>query len=294
MKWTWPLVLALLVAACGGSAGAPRPDATPTATATAVRTPAPPALCRSALAVRKLGRAAGPALTELSGLVRTRTGTFWTHNDSGDSARVFELGKDGAWLREVRLPGVEAVDWEDIALRGRTLYVGDIGDNLGQRKSIAVHRFAIPQGSTATVTTVELRYPDRAHDAEALLVDPRTGQLAIVTKNLGGAADVYTATRAGTLKKAATVELGIGQAVTAGDVSADGRTIVLRTYDSAYVWRKTRAQSLAAALEREPDCTAAADLLGEGQGETLALSRDGRAFYTLPEGAKPVLRRYGG
>lgn len=292
MKWTWTLVLALLVAACGGAAGAPRPDATPTATA--VRTPAPPALCRGELAVHKLGRAVGPALTELSGLVRTRAGTFWTHNDSGDSARVFELGRDGGLLHEVQLSGVEAVDWEDIALRGRTLYVGDIGDNLGQRKSIAVYRFAIPQGTAATATKVELRYPDRAHDAEALLVDPRTGQLAIVTKNLGGAADVYTATRAGALKKAATVELGLGQAVTAGDVSADGRTIVLRTYDSAYVWRKPRAQSLAAALEREPDCTAGAELLDEGQGETLALSRDGRAFYTLPEGAKPVLRRYGG
>lgn len=287
-------MLAVLVAACGGSSDAPRPDASPAAAATAVRTPAPPALCRGELAVREVGRAEGAALTELSGLVRTRTGTFWTHNDSGDSARVFELGKDGALRREVQLSGVEAVDWEDIALRGRTLYVGDIGDNLGQRASIAVYRFAIPQGATATATKVELRYPDRAHDAEALLVDPRTGQLAIVTKNLGGAADVYTATRAGALVKAATVELGLGQAVTAGDVSADGRTIVLRTYDSAYVWRKPRAQSLATALGREPDCTAGADLLDEGQGETLALSRDGRAFYTLPEGARPVLRRYGG
>ena len=299
MKCTLPLALALalVVAACGGG-GTPNPQGSeptsPAPTATAARTPAPPALCRDELAVRELGRVQHPAVTEVSGLVRTRKGTFWAHNDSGDSARVFELGPDAAFLREVQVTGAEAVDWEDLALRGNTLYAGDIGDNLGQRASVAVYRFAIPQAATAVATKFELRYPDRPHDAEALLVDPRNGQLAIVTKNLGGAADVYTATRAGVLERAATLELGIGQAITAGDVSADGRTVALRTYDRAYVWQKTRRESLGTALARKPDCTVAAELLDEGQGETLALARNGRAFYTLPEGANPPLRRYGG
>jgi len=287
-------VLVLALVACGGSTSSPGADSSPTATATAARTPAPPALCRGELAVRELGRAEYPAAAELSGLVRTRAGTFWTHNDSGDSARVFEIGKDGAFVREVQVAGAEAVDWEDIALRGSTLYAGDIGDNTGQRQSIAVYRFAVPDGATATATKLELRYPDRPHDAEALLVDPRSGQLAVVTKNLGGAADVYTASGAGTLKKAATLRLGLGQAITAGDVSADGRTIALRTYDRAYVWTKTRGESIATALKRDPDCTVGAELLDEGQGESLALARNGRAFYTIPEGPNPVLRRYGG
>ncbi|MDA0184988.1 hypothetical protein OJ997_32085 [Solirubrobacter phytolaccae] len=292
MKWILPLGLAVLVAGCGGSSSGPAASTTPAATA--ARTPAPPALCDGELPVRKLGRAQNPAVTELSGLARTRQGTFWTHNDSGDSARVFELGKTGALVREVQVTGAEAVDWEDIAIRGRTLYAGDIGDNLGQRKEIVVYEFAIPEGGTAVATRIALTYPDRPHDAEALLVDPRTGQLAIVTKNLGGVADVYTATKSGPLKKAATVELGIGQAITSGDVSADGRTVVLRSYDSAFVWRKTRKESLATAFKRDRECTVGADLLDEGQGESIALSRNGRAFYTLPEGANPTLRRYGG
>ncbi|MBE2319561.1 hypothetical protein DVA67_026575 [Solirubrobacter sp. CPCC 204708] len=278
---------AVLVAGCGGT-GASAPTPTPTLTPTAESAPVAP-LCEAAPAT-VLGRVRNPAVAELSGLVRTRTGTFWAHNDSGDSARVFELDRDGAFLREVALPGANAYDWEDIAIRGNTLFVGDIGDNLGQRPDLQVYQFPLPDGPA---TRINLAYTDGAHDAEALLVDPRTGQLAIVTKDFGGSAGVYTARRSGQLRKVAQLDLGLGQAVTAGDISADGRTIVLRSYGSAWVWERDRGESLAEAFKRKP-CVVDAQLAGEGQGETLALSRDGRAFYTIPEGANPRLRRYGG
>ena len=100
-----------------------------------------------------------------------------------------------------------------------------------------------------------------------------------------------TPSRSGTLKKRLTLKLGLGQLLTAGDVSADGRTIVLRSYDRAFVWTRKRGETLARALRRAP-CTADAKLLDEGQGEALALTRDGRAFYTVPEGSQPLLRRY--
>jgi len=184
------------------------------------------------------------------------------------------------------------VDWEDIAIRGRTLYVGDIGDNAAQREAVAIYRFAEPAPGTSTVPAdrIVLRYPDGARDAEALLIDPRTGTVVIVTKDIGGRSDVYIAGRRG-LRKALTLRLGIGQPVTAGDVSADGRTIVLRSYDRAFVWTKRRSEPIATALRRAP-CTAGTDLLAEGQGEALALTRNGRAFYTVPEGAGAPLRRY--
>ena len=84
--------------------------------------------------------------------------------------------------------GAEHVDWEDIAIRGRTLYIGDIGDNLAQRPEIAVYR--MPETSTVA-EKITLRYPDGPHDAEALLVDPRDGTIVIVTKNFSGPAGVY-------------------------------------------------------------------------------------------------------
>ncbi len=272
-----------MAAGCGGSSSSPPAARTPAATPTATAPPVP-ALC-DRLRTRVLGRVGAPA-SELSGLVRSSAGGFWAHNDSGDAPRIFALANDGALRREVAVVGAENVDWEDIAIRGRVLYVGDIGDNLAQRPEIAVYRMR----ETSTVAEkITLRYPDGPHDAEALLVDPQDGTIAIVTKDFGGRAHVHVGRR---LRRAARLELGAGQAITAGDISADGRTIALRSYDKAYIWTRRGGESLARAFKRKP-CIAAANLLAEGQGEALALSRDGRTFWTVPEGPRPALRRYG-
>ncbi len=231
-------------------------------------------LCRR-LRVRDIGRV--PVVNEASGLVLSG-GLLWTHDDSGGPATVFGLSTRGKPVREVALP--QNVDWEDIAARGRTLYVGDIGDNARSRPQITVYRGGEP---------IPLRYPDGPHDAEALLVD--RGTLVIVTKSVSGEAGVYTARGPGTLRRAGSLSLGLGEPVTGGDSA--GRTIVLRTYDRAFVWTRRGGESIARALRRTP-CTAGASLLGEGQGESIALARDGRSFWTLPEGPNPMLRRYEG
>jgi hypothetical protein len=214
-------------------------------------------------------------VNEASGLVLAG-GLLWTNDDSGGPATVFGISTQGKLVRQVALP--QNVDWEDIAARGKTLYVGDIGDNATARPGIVVYRGA---------QAIPLRYPDGAHDAEALLVDgPR---IVIVTKSVSGEAGIYTARGPGVLRRAGTLQLGLGEAVTGGDSTA--RVVVLRTYDRAFVWTRRAGESIARALRRAP-CTAGASLAGEGQGESIALARDGRSFWTLPEGPNPVLRRY--
>ncbi|MEY2441539.1 MAG: hypothetical protein QOJ46_965, partial [bacterium] len=288
---------ALAVTSCGG----PRGDA---ATRSATKRPSLPGLCGD-LRARVVGRVSDPAATELSGLVlsRSQRGVLWTHNDSGDSPRIFAFGLDGRLLAEVALAGAAAFDWEDIAAGHRTLWIGDIGDNLARRESVFVYRIAEPRvGGDAPATTtahasaIELRYPDGPRDAEALLRDPVSGALVIVSKSATGRSGIYVASRpspggATTMRRRGRLRLGAGEEVTAGDVSADGRTIVLRTYTSAFAWTRRPGESVAAALRRRP-CTVGARLLAEGQGESLALVADGRAFYTVPEGTRPALRRY--
>ncbi|MDQ3647827.1 MAG: hypothetical protein M3433_04470 [Actinomycetota bacterium] len=258
---------------------------------------------------RITGRVDTSEATELSGLATSQSqpGVLWAHNDSGAGPLLLALAPDGRLRGEVAVTRAENRDWEDISLGpgpgGRdALFVADIGDNDAQRPTVIVYRVPEPglsagaPSASAPAGRLTLRYPDGAHDAEALLVDPSDGTLAVVTKSFGGDAFVYVADRprAGTvtgLRRAGRVPVPAGEAVTAGDVSADGRTIVLRTYDRALVWSRRRGQSLAAALRREP-CAAGADLAGEGQGEALALTPDGRAFFTVPEGRRPALRRY--
>lgn len=239
-----------------------------------------------------MGHVRTAAATELSGLVLVGS-VLWTHNDSGDSARLFALDLHGRLRQEVLVAGAENFDWEDIAAFKGSLYVGDIGDNLAQRAEIVVYRVpSRSQTGAVTAQRIPLRYPDGAHDAEALLVDPSTGDLVIVTKTLSGAPRVYAAPPAGgTLRRVGRLRTGNALQVTAGDVSADGGTVVLRTYDRLFVWSRRRGESLASVFRREP-CTPRADLLVDGQGESVALTRDGRAFYTVPEGKGPALRRW--
>jgi hypothetical protein len=146
--------------------------------------------------------------------------------------------------------------------------------------------------ATAPATRLRLTYPDGAHDAETLLADRRTGELVVVTKRLDGRSGVYAGSvSSSTLRRTGTLGLGLGGLATAGDVSADGTVVALRTYTALYVWARRPGATIAATLTRNP-CVGSAPLAVEGQGESLALSRDGRSFFTVPEGAAPTLRQY--
>lgn len=300
------VVFALLPLGCGG--GGPSDPAGAQAAPTAARSGARHALCTS-LRARVTGRVRSAAAVELSGLAlsHAQAHVLWTHNDSGDRARVFAITPGGRLLADLAVTDAEQLDWEDIAIgsappAGDALYIGDIGDNLAARSAVVVYRVPEPRlaggapSATAPAAPLTLRYPDGPRDAEALLVDPSSGALVIATKEFGGIARVYVADHPAadattTMRRAGRVSLGTGAAVTAGDVSANGRTIVLRTYDRAFVWSRRRGESVVTALRRRP-CAARTDLGAEGQAEALALSRDGRAFYTIPEGERPALRRY--
>ena len=311
LRLGFALLATLVVSGCTGDddtrergSQRARDAAAPSAAGAARR----PRLCRS-LRARVTGRVATPAASELSGLVlsRSQTGVLWSHNDSGDAPRLLALSPRGRLWADLSVAGAEHVDWEDIATGPAAgprdaLYVGDIGDNAEERPQIVVYRLSEPRvhgrapAASRSAVRFALRYPDRPHDAEALLVDPSSGALIVVTKDFGGSARLYVAARPSaravtTMRRAGTLRLGAGQAVTAGDISADGRTVAVRTYDGAFVWSRRRAQSLSSAMRARP-CAARAGLLAEGQGEALALTRDGRAFFTVAEGRRPPFRRY--
>jgi hypothetical protein len=282
-------------------------SAAPPSTTAAAASPSgpaarPPALC-GALRARVTGRVADPGANELSGLVRSRSqpGLLWSHDDSGAGPVLFGLRADGRVAARPTVTGAQAVDWEDIATGpapdGRPLlYVGDIGDNAARRPSVDVYRVAEPRvgaAATAPAARLRLRYPDGAHDAEALLVDPLRGDLVIVTKALGSARAYRASAR---LPAGSQTTLGRGPAVslslvTAGDVSADGRIVVLRGYDRLAVWVRRGREPLTTTLRRTP-CLSPTSLAAEGQGEAIALDRRGASFATVAEGSPAVLRRY--
>jgi hypothetical protein len=264
-----------------------------------------------------VGTIASGELDEVSGIAasRTRPGALFVHNDSGDSARVFAIDRAGAVLLEMALPVEHVIDCEDIAAgpgpTGPSVYLGDIGDNAARdghgtpRKQVVVYRFGEPrelagaQGgriALARVDALPMKYPDHPHDAETLMVDPANGDLYVVTKEEDGNSGVYRAAApltpgaVRTLERVASIALGpraLGaQFATGGDISPIGDAIVVRTYFTAFLWRRASGQSVAAALG---GARQAIPIAAETQGEAIGFASDGSGYFTASEGTSRPL-----
>ena len=173
---------------------------------------------------RNIREASGLVKSKLNSDVKThKHAIFWTHNDSGDRARVFAIRVGGgapgssnvveetadvSVVAEVTILNAGARDWEDLALwqdrddgMKQKLCAGDIGSYRGE---VVIYCFPEPKLSNyknvsftkkeylkvSYTEKIRLRYPsNEKHDAETLLVDPHTAQFLIVTKknnNKGG------------------------------------------------------------------------------------------------------------
>lgn len=134
-------------------------------------------------------------LDEISGLAVSRrvADRYWVHNDWPRPAALVALDRAGRRHGELRIEGVRATDWEDIAsysLDGKPwLLIGDIGDNAGVRKDyelIAIVEPELPDTGTPVVVKpawrLRFRYPDAPHDGEALAVDVGARQILLLTK----------------------------------------------------------------------------------------------------------------
>lgn len=140
-------------------------------------------------------------ITESSGLAKSHhlPGAFWTHNDSGDSARLFAFGEHGEALGECTLAGVKAIDFEDLASLVQDgvprLLVADVGDNRSRRATVSLYLFdePDPQGSSEITDwqQLEFRYPDGPRDCEAVAVDAAAGKILLVSKTFLPRAAVY-------------------------------------------------------------------------------------------------------
>jgi hypothetical protein len=228
-------------------------------------------------------RLADPRIVESSGLALSRRhpGVIWTHNDSGDQARLFAVGSDGRTRAVLTLAGVEARDWEALAAgrddRGRpALFAGDIGDNNGVWPEVAVYRVTEPAAlGNATVTSVRyrLRYADGPHNAEALLIDPRSNHLYVATKAEAGGGLYRAPARldpagVNVLQRIARVP----PVVTDGAFLPSGRGFVLRDYQQAHVYAGPGRR------------VGSFDLPLQFQGESLAVTADGRSLLVGSEG----------
>lgn len=235
-------------------------------------------------------------------------------------------------LGYVELTGASLVDWEDISAGpDETLYVLDAGDNPPcERTDKRIYRFREPGvdlngpaiSMSLPVESARFEYPadddasrpadrdDQRYDAECLLVHPKTGDVFVVTKRdtrsrgiarlykLPADAIVWDGETMNVLRlvRDLTAAAGVGGVfltqITGGDVSPDGRRVVLRSYlATAREWRVAEDARLEAVFDATPVRVNLGSVFSERQGEGISYRADGRTLLTTSEGS-PMSIRY--
>lgn len=244
-------------------------------------------------------------VNESSGIVASRAqkGIYWTHNDSGDGPNLYAFDRQGNDRGTFTLQGIQVRDCEDIAYhfdsrsRRGNLYLGDIGDNARKREEIVVYRVPEPEaterGKTAIrdFETIRMKYPDQPHDCETLFVHPQTRDLYVITKSPDGESRIYRlpnpkpAPQVQTLIYTGTLRLSgsnpADKMATGGDISPDGKRIVVRTYTKAFEYTLERGKPFSAIFASIPQETS---LPLQAQGEAITYTPDGKNWIITSEG----------
>ena len=83
-----------------------------------------------------------PDLDENSGLIFYNNNII-TFNDSGGEANLYEINANtGNITRTVTITNATNVDWEDITQDASYIYIGDIGNNNGNRTDLKIYKIA--------------------------------------------------------------------------------------------------------------------------------------------------------
>jgi hypothetical protein len=256
-----------------------------------------------------LGSIQNPDVTESSGLAVSRCNpdVFWTHNDSGDSSFIFAFAADGKTLGTWSVSNAKNADWEDIdsykdASGKCFLYIGEIGNNQGERPQQGVYRIPEPaitpesassgrKDPLATEPAEMLRftYPDAPHDAETMMVHPKTGDIYVLTKRVDGPSLVFRVKPSFNSAEPARAEKVAELAVpsvpngllTGGAISADGTRAVICDYSSAYeIVLPGAAANFDEIWKQKPSVVNIGD---RKQGEAIDYSADGRIVIATSE-----------
>lgn len=259
---------------------------------------------------RSTGSIADAEITESSGLIASKCqpDILWTHNDSGDGSYVYAINKSGAKLGTWQVPDAENLDWEDIAgfkdSSGKCfVYIGEIGDNKIKRSDHVIYRIREPRAApddakttkaqpsqTEAAEVLRFKYPDGNHDAETLLVHPKSGDIYVLTKRTSGPSGVYRLRgvfgkdNVNVAEKIADVSMPAipNGFVTGGDVSPDGRRVIISDYSAGYEFTlPDGSANFDDIWKQEPETV---DLGKRRVGESVCYSPDGNAIYASSEG----------
>lgn len=121
-------------------------------------------------------------LAETSGLV-AEGDYLWTHNDGGNAPILFQIKKsDGSIQRRVYISNGSNTDWEAMSQDETHFFIGDFGNNNGNRTDLHILKIAksdIATSDTVMATFIDFYFPEQteftaapfmtAYDCEAMI-----------------------------------------------------------------------------------------------------------------------------
>nr|WP_315146474.1 Ig-like domain-containing protein [uncultured Flavobacterium sp.] len=266
--------------------------------------------------VQELARIPNPEINEISGVASSyhNPGTFWVHNDSGDTPRIFLVDQTGTTLTQGTVTGASANDWEDIAsfqLNGKNyLIIADIGDNASTRTQYSLYIIEEPNYSSGGANPsdypiqrrINFTYDTGAQNCESLAVDVQSGKILLVSKTSYGGSlkiryvhELPLSVDSGTVTLVAQKiqEFGtIAEATTGMDISNNGRYAIIHTVlDGNFEFTRNTGETWATAFAKEPRRIG----IPEDRGfEAVCYGTNGIDLYLMKEGLNSPILFYKG
>jgi hypothetical protein len=240
-------------------------------------------------------------ITESSGITASRCSenVYWTHNDSGGDAFLFAVNEKGKKLGTWKVTDAKNTDWEDIAAfkdeKGKCfLYVGEIGNNNRTRSEMTIYKVAEPKVSdsdkdssikkpskTESAEAIKFSYPDGNYDSETLMIHPKTGDIYVLTKSLVGASEVFKIGKKTEKIADFSVPALPNGFLTGGEVSPDGKRVILCDYFNAYeIVLPKEAKNFDEIWKEKP---LVIELGERKQGEAICYTADGKGIIATSE-----------
>lgn len=185
-------------------------------------------------------------VNESSGLVRSaKDSTFWTLNDGGGKAEIYEINKKGKLLNTLPIPNTKNQDWEEITRDEKGhIFIGDFGNNENTRKDLVIYKFL--ENQPDKLEKIKFHYADQKifppykknqnFDCEAFFA--LGDSLYLFSKNRGGkSVKLYAMpSRAGDYAIIPQDKILLKTMVTGAAISPNNKIFALLTYGKVFLF----------------------------------------------------------
>jgi len=275
----------------------------------------------------KTGVVENKAITEASGITASyrNPNLLWMVNDGGNGPVLYAVSEKGEDLGEVLVEDSINVDWEDLAsviIKGISyLLIADVGDNSARREFCTIYAVKEPdilegklsnRFSVKSAWRILFRYEDGPQDCESIAADVKNQRILLLSKRTrppvlyylplipspSDSSHVLIARKLTDVpaiqerKKQDTNTTSLWERYrampTAMDISPDGTSMAVLTYEEILFFNRRPQQSWRAAIH---GCPKRIPIPRLPQAEALCFGADGKTIYLTSEKLRqPILR----